>query len=116
MTMVSCLLGSSTNDIREIEKFDHFKIDDNIDIAFSQMMSKILSLDGKEYKDLNDYKEIYEEFISICKAFIGGSFTGLKRTDPNNLNKKMNQIIDNATDVELIFFTMAAAMPLMKFN
>lgn len=116
MTIGGCFLGSVTNDITTIEKFDHFKVDENIEIAFGQMMSKILSLNGKEYTDANDYNDIFDEFVRIGKAFVGGSFIGFKRTDPNELNKKMHEIIDNANDGELLFFSMACAMPLMKFD
>lgn len=113
----SSLIASTVKDLFEMkEKMISFDVDNNLDIAFTQMMAKIFALDGKEFINSEKYNDIYNEFIAICKLFISGTLKGFSRVDPKLVHKKMFDIICNMTDLEITMFTVPVAMVLAAKN
>jgi hypothetical protein len=93
------------------ESISEFKLDNNPNIAFDQMMAKLYSLQGKEYIDSDVIvRDIKKEYLAIIFCCANGMITGMKKMGVDLVYSKMKNIIDISSDGVVKHFDLTLKM------
>jgi len=107
MSLMTGLVFSNTRNTNNLTIIKELELDGDYNIAYVQVMTKLFALVKMEYKDSDEYNEIYNEIIMTCKNYLGGALMGFNEMDTKTKENRMFEIIDNANEGVVANFNLS---------